>query len=118
MNSRSRCWLRVLPWRWPDPERRRSTESSAGVPCTQRLEGFRGSMNQAVSFLLQHGFWVVFACVLAEQMGLPVAAEPVLLAMAALAGAGKLSFLTAAALAVVSYPVIDNGWYLRGRTVV
>jgi len=72
-------------------------------------------MNQALSFLLQHGYWVVFAFVLAEQIGLPVPAAPVLLAMGALAGAGKLSFLTGVAIAVVASLLSDSVWYWLGK---
>jgi membrane protein DedA with SNARE-associated domain len=72
-------------------------------------------MNQALSFLLQHGYWVVFAFVLAEQIGLPVPAAPVLLAMGALAGAGKLSFLTGVAIAVAASLLSDSVWYLLGK---
>ncbi len=73
-------------------------------------------MNQAFAFLLQHGYWVVFGFVLAEQMGLPVPAAPVLLAMGALAGAGKLSFLTGLAIAVLASLLSDSVWYWLGKS--
>jgi len=72
-------------------------------------------MNQAFSFLLQHGYWVVFAFVLAEQLGLPIPSAPVLLAMGALAGTGKLSFLTGVAIAVVASLLSDSVWYWIGK---
>ena len=46
-------------------------------------------MHHFVDFLLRHGYSVVFAFVLAEQIGLPIPATPILLAMGALAGAGR-----------------------------
>jgi membrane protein DedA with SNARE-associated domain len=42
-------------------------------------------MHRFVEFLLHHGYSVVFAFVLAEQIGLPLPATPILLAMGALA---------------------------------
>ena len=43
-------------------------------------------MHQTLEFLLRHGYWVLFAWVLAEQLGLPVPSLPILLAMGALIG--------------------------------
>ena len=73
-------------------------------------------MNQAFNFLLQHGYWVVFVFVLAEQIGLPIPAAPVLLALGALAGTGKLSFPTGVAIAVVASLFSDSIWYWLGKT--
>jgi len=72
-------------------------------------------MEEIISFLLRHGYWVVFAFVLAEQIGLPLPATPVLLAMGALAGLGRLSFLHAFALSVVASLIGDCLWYWLGR---
>src|SRR5437868_4791545 len=72
-------------------------------------------MDQVVSFLLRHGYSVVFAAVLAEQIGLPLPSTPVLLAMGALAGAGRLSFLPALGLAVAASLMADTLWYWLGR---
>ena len=58
---------------------------------------------------------MVFAFVLAEQIGLPLPATPMLLAMGALAGAGKLSFPVALAIAVVASVAADTLWYWLGR---
>lgn len=48
-------------------------------------------MNNAIQVLLQCGYVVLFAFVLAEQVGLPIPAVPVLLAVGALAGTGRMS---------------------------
>jgi membrane protein DedA with SNARE-associated domain len=72
-------------------------------------------MNQIVQFLLRHGYSVVFVCVLVEQIGIPLPSTPVLLAMGALAGYGRLSFLHALALAVVAAVGADLLWYWLGR---
>ena len=50
-------------------------------------------MQQALEFLLQHIEMVVFLTVLAEQVGLPIPAIPVLLAGGAVAGDGE-AYLT------------------------
>ncbi|MBZ5593818.1 MAG: VTT domain-containing protein [Acidobacteriia bacterium] len=72
-------------------------------------------MNQVVSFLLRHGYSVVFAFVLAEQIGLPLPATPILLAMGALAGLGRLSFAAALGLGVAASLAADTLWYWLGR---
>jgi membrane protein DedA with SNARE-associated domain len=46
-------------------------------------------MQQALEFLLHHIEMVVFLTVLAEQVGLPIPAMPVLLAAGAVAGGGE-----------------------------
>jgi membrane protein DedA with SNARE-associated domain len=72
-------------------------------------------MNQVVAFLLRHGYWVVFAFVLAEQIGLPLPSTPVLLAMGALAGLGKISFWQALGISIVASLIGDSLWYWLGR---
>ncbi len=72
-------------------------------------------MNEAVEFLLRHGYAVVFVWVFAEQLGLPLPAVPVLLAMGALAGAGQLSFALGLGLAVLASLISDTFWYQLGR---
>jgi membrane protein DedA with SNARE-associated domain len=72
-------------------------------------------MNETIQFLLRHGYSVVFAFVLAEQMGLPIPAIPILLAMGALAGAGRLSFVPALSSAVLASVIADVFWYWLGK---
>ena len=48
-------------------------------------------METVANLLLQHGYLILFAWVLLDQLGLPIPAEPMLLAAGALAGAGHLS---------------------------
>ena len=73
-------------------------------------------MHQTLEFLLRHGYWVLFAWVLAEQLGAPVPSLPILLAMGALIGLRhdplpllrcRIAFLAAIA--------ADSAWYLLGR---
>ena len=70
-------------------------------------------MNGTVEFLVNYGYAALFACVLAEQIGLPVPAAPFLLAAGALAGLGKLAL--ALLLAVVASLIGDTVWYYLGK---
>lgn len=72
-------------------------------------------MRETVDFLIQHGYSLLFAWVLAEQLGLPIPALPWLLAAGALAGAGKLSVGWTVALAVSACIIADVLWYEIGR---
>jgi len=72
-------------------------------------------VNEVIDFLVRHGGVVLFATVLAEQVGLPIPAVPVLLAAGALAGAGKMNLGMAVALGVVACLIGDLMWYYLGR---
>lgn len=72
-------------------------------------------MNEAIEFLHHHGYGVLVAFVALEQMGFPVPAAPVMLAMGALIGQDLFSFPVAlAAVAAASLPG-DWIWYELGR---
>lgn len=79
-------------------------------------------MHETVQFLLRHGYIVVFVAVLAEQIGLPLPAAPVLLAAGALAASGTMSLGWALVFAVVASLIGDAFWFalgrLRGRSVL
>ena len=72
-------------------------------------------MHGIIAFLLRHGYWVLFANVLAEQAGLPIPAVPVMLAMGALAGLGNFSFAGALAVAICAALASDVMWFRLGR---
>jgi membrane protein DedA with SNARE-associated domain len=72
-------------------------------------------MHAVIPFLLRHGYWVLVVNVFAEQLGLPVPAFPVLLAMGALAGLGNFSIWTALVLAVCAALISDLIWFRLGR---
>ncbi|HUI44275.1 MAG TPA: VTT domain-containing protein [Terriglobia bacterium] len=72
-------------------------------------------MSHIIPFLLRHGYTVIFAGVLAEQIGIPISAVPLLLAAGALAGARRLSITELLALSVLSCLLADAGWYVLGR---
>ena len=72
-------------------------------------------MNEAIQFLIQHGYALLFAWVLIEQMGLPVPAVPLLLAAGALAGSGRINLALAVGLAITAVLLADMFWYYLGR---
>jgi membrane protein DedA with SNARE-associated domain/rhodanese-related sulfurtransferase len=72
-------------------------------------------MDDLTQFLIHYGELLLFVVVLAEQVGLPIPAAPVLLAAGALAGAGKLSLSLAIVLALVACLLGDLLWYYLGR---
>ena len=72
-------------------------------------------MDDATAFLIQHGASILFAVVLAEQVGLPIPAIPLLVAAGALAGAGTLNLWTAVGSAVIAALLGDWLWFELGR---
>ena len=72
-------------------------------------------MDEAFQFLVRHGYSVLFVWVLAEQLGLPLPATPLLLAAGALAGSGQMNVWLAIALAVFASLLGDVSWYQFGR---
>jgi membrane protein DedA with SNARE-associated domain len=72
-------------------------------------------MHHPMEFLLRHGYPVLFAMVLAEQLGLPIPSTPFLLAMGALIGTGKYSWTGALSLSMAAAVAADGVWYGIGR---
>jgi membrane protein DedA with SNARE-associated domain len=72
-------------------------------------------MSDTLQGLLQYGYLLLFVFVLAEQVGLPVPAVPVLLGVGALAGAGRLSLALAFGAALAASLPADLFWYELGR---
>ena len=72
-------------------------------------------MNGGVEVLLRYGYLLLLVVVLAEQIGLPIPAVPVLLGVGALSGNGRLSLLVALGVAVVASLPPDLIWYELGR---
>ncbi len=65
--------------------------------------------------LLTYGYLLLFAWVLAEQLGVPLPATPVLLAAGALSVDGPFNFILALALSVVATLIADIVWFFIGR---
>lgn len=72
-------------------------------------------MNETIQFLVQHGYALLFAWVLVEQIGLPVPAIPLLLAAGTLAGSGRMNLALAVGSAIIAALVADLFWYYLGR---
>lgn len=72
-------------------------------------------MTQALHFLLQHGYPVLFVWVFLEQAGMPIPSSPLLLAAGVLAGTGKMEFGLTLGLVTLAAVTADAGWYLWGR---
>jgi membrane protein DedA with SNARE-associated domain len=72
-------------------------------------------VQEIASFLIEHGYGVVFAWMLAEQLGLPIPSIPLLLAAGALAGIERLSLGWTVLLAMGACLIADLIWYQLGR---
>ena len=72
-------------------------------------------MNVIVQFVLKHGYFFLFGAMFAHQIGLPIPGPLFLLAVGALAAAGKLGLLPAFGLAVIACVLADWVWYEAGR---
>ncbi len=72
-------------------------------------------MQTILELLVRHGYIILFLWILMEQGGVPVPSIPLLLAVGALAGAGKLNLAVAIALAVIATEISDICWYELGR---
>src|SRR6478609_6795137 len=72
-------------------------------------------MQQALEFLLHHIEIVLFLTVLAEQIGFPIPAIPVLLAAGAVAGDQQASLIVLTALSVAACLLGDMVWFELGR---
>ena len=72
-------------------------------------------MDKIVAFLLQYDYLVLFATVLAEQLGAPIPAIPVLLAAGALTANGHISFAAGLVVALIASLISDSVWFGLGR---
>jgi membrane protein DedA with SNARE-associated domain/rhodanese-related sulfurtransferase len=65
--------------------------------------------------LLLYGYFLLFAWVLVEQLGIPLPAMPVLLAAGALSAQHELSFPLALLAGLAASLMADSAWFLIGR---
>jgi len=82
---------------------------------TEIVRGGIGSAALSGYDVAMDSYLTLFAFVLAEQMGLPIPAVPLLLGAGALAGTGRMSALAALASALVASLPPDIVWYEVGR---
>lgn len=71
-------------------------------------------MNNLFQILIRHGYTLLFLGVFGEQIGLPLPAEPLLLAAGAMAGERLLNFGLAFFLTVIASLMSDVFWYQLG----
>ena len=64
-------------------------------------------MNDALPFLIRHGYAVLFLSVLVEQLGLPLPTTPIIVAAGVLAHMGQMNFVVAILLATVASVLAD-----------
>ena len=72
-------------------------------------------MNQLFPFLTRYGYVVVFVWVLAEQIGLPLPAEPFLLFAGGMAGERRFGLPPTFVLAATACLLADCFWFELGR---
>src|SRR5215470_13487120 len=72
-------------------------------------------MAETLQFLVKHGYIVLFASVLAHQLGLPLPSTPFIIAAGALAHSGQLSFIAVLFLACSAALLADLVWFEIGR---
>jgi membrane protein DedA with SNARE-associated domain/rhodanese-related sulfurtransferase len=72
-------------------------------------------MSDTLTFLTHYRYGLLFLWVLAEQMGLPLPVAPLLMAVGALAGAGRMNLAVSSGLAMSAALAADLFWYHVGR---
>jgi membrane protein DedA with SNARE-associated domain len=72
-------------------------------------------MGGAIDLLIEYGYAVIFGFVFAEQIGLPIPSEPILLTAGGMAGRGHLRLPLILALAAAASLIGDTAWYWIGR---
>jgi membrane protein DedA with SNARE-associated domain/rhodanese-related sulfurtransferase len=72
-------------------------------------------MQWLLTLIEQYGLWLVFANVLALQLGLPVPAYPALIVVGAISARGDFSLPQVVGVAVAASLVADLVWFLAGR---
>ncbi len=72
-------------------------------------------MDQVLEFVGRHGGWVIFGIVFLDQLGLPIPTVPILLALGALAGSGRVDPILGLLLAIAASLCADFIWFQLGR---
>ena len=68
-------------------------------------------MNELVHFVARHGYWLLVIAVLGRQACLPVPANLLLVAAAALTRSGQLNLSAVVGLSVLTFLLADLVWY-------
>ena len=99
----------------PAADRGGAPARDTGVHCEGPPGAPRPNMDATLDFVQRHGYALVFGFVLVEQLGLPLPAIPVLLAMGALAAAGSMSLPLILGVALAAALPVDLAWHQLGR---
>ena len=73
-------------------------------------------MTHITQYLLTHGALVLFTWILAQQAGAPIPSVPLLLAIGARAGSGRVNIVSVLGASLVACLVADGFWYHVGRS--
>jgi membrane protein DedA with SNARE-associated domain len=73
-------------------------------------------MTHVTQYLLTHGALVLFTWILAQQAGAPIPSVPLLLAIGALAGSGRVNIVSVLGASFVACLAADGFWYHVGRS--
>ncbi len=71
-------------------------------------------MNETLNFFVRYSYYVLFFWIFSEQLGLPLPSAPLLLAIGALASAGKINLIAATIIAYIGALSGDLVWYRLG----
>ena len=72
-------------------------------------------MNQLIALIQEHGLWLVFGNVLAEQAGVPIPAYPTLIIAGAYLTLGEYRLVALVVVGALAAVIADTFWYLAGR---
>jgi membrane protein DedA with SNARE-associated domain/rhodanese-related sulfurtransferase len=72
-------------------------------------------MQQLIALIQEHGLWLVFLNVLAEQAGVPVPAYPTLIIAGAVLTRGNYALIELLVVGALAAVIADTFWYLAGR---
>ena len=72
-------------------------------------------MSDTLQYLVKHGYIVLFASVLAQQLGVPLPSTPFIVAAGSLAHTGQLSFGAAIFVAFSAAMIADVVWFEIGQ---
>src|SRR5688572_5487222 len=72
-------------------------------------------MEQALDFVELHGGLVIFVILFLDQLGVPIPTVPILLALGAFAGSGRIEPFSGLAIAIAGSLCADFLWFQLGR---
>src|SRR5262245_55186994 len=72
-------------------------------------------MTETIRLLIDHGVPLIFAAILAGQMGFPLPTPITLLATGALAATGRVNLLVVLIVALIACVIADSSWFCLGR---